>query len=302
RSVRDHSGAFISMGAFGEVLPRYESYVDLDPETKDAWGIPVLRFHYHFSDNERKMAEDMVATGREMLEPAGTEVVGTDDKGRTNRRWWTGSRSSSSPPMTTPPGRAPPPWRPTSTAVWRNRSSPTGRPSGAPASRPWMACLVSSTRSRSSRPRRTSGSRSSREWRRARRTPKRPPSASSESSRGGPPVDTIPPRSASTSIRNTRGTCTSAANSPGTMRSKGDHDQEEEMRTRFLALGLAFLGAQVLGAQTKLSGAGTCGKPDVTHTIAIADRPNHAFTISKTTCRWTKPFAIGGLRSKGGTG
>jgi len=86
------------------------------------------------------------------------------------------------------------------------------------------------------------------------------------------------------------------------MRSKGDHDQEEEMRTRFLALGLTFLGAQVLGAQTKLSGAGTCGKPDVTHTIAIGDRPNHSFTISQTKCRWTKPFAIGGLRSKGGTG
>src|SRR2546430_11976943 len=47
---------------------------------KDAWGIPVLRFHYHFSDNERKMAEDMVATGREMLEAAGIEVVGTDEK------------------------------------------------------------------------------------------------------------------------------------------------------------------------------------------------------------------------------
>ncbi len=74
------------------------------------------------------------------------------------------------------------------------------------------------------------------------------------------------------------------------------------MRTRFLAFGLTFLGAPVLGAQTKLSGAGTCGKPDVTHTIAIGDRPNHSFTISQTKCRWTKPFAIGALRSKAGTG
>ncbi|HMH83306.1 MAG TPA: GMC oxidoreductase, partial [Gemmatimonadales bacterium] len=80
KTVRDHAAAFISMGAFGEVLARYESYVDLDPDTKDSWGIPVLRFHYQFSDNERKMAEDMVATGREMLEAAGIEVVGTDDK------------------------------------------------------------------------------------------------------------------------------------------------------------------------------------------------------------------------------
>src|SRR3989442_1379389 len=80
KTVRDHAGAFISMGAFGEVLPRYESYVDLDPDMKDGWGIPVLRFHYQFSDNERKMAEDMVATGREMFEAAGIEVVGAESK------------------------------------------------------------------------------------------------------------------------------------------------------------------------------------------------------------------------------
>ncbi|HEY6107702.1 MAG TPA: GMC family oxidoreductase [Gemmatimonadales bacterium] len=78
KTVRDHAGAFIGMGAFGEVLPRYESHVDLDPATKDAWGIPVLRFHYQFGDNERKMAEDMVVSAREMLEEAGVEVVGVD--------------------------------------------------------------------------------------------------------------------------------------------------------------------------------------------------------------------------------
>jgi hypothetical protein len=74
------------------------------------------------------------------------------------------------------------------------------------------------------------------------------------------------------------------------------------MRSCLLAFGVTLLGAQLLAAQTKLSGAGTCAKPDVTHTIAIGDRPNHAFTISQTTCRWTKPFAIAGLRSKGGQG
>ena len=41
KSVREHAGAFISMGGFGEVLARYENYMDLDPEVKDAWGIPV---------------------------------------------------------------------------------------------------------------------------------------------------------------------------------------------------------------------------------------------------------------------
>jgi choline dehydrogenase-like flavoprotein len=78
KSVREASGAFIGMGGFGEVLPRYESYVDIDPVVKDRWGIPVLRFHYEFGDNEKKMCEDMVATAREMFEEAGIEVLGTD--------------------------------------------------------------------------------------------------------------------------------------------------------------------------------------------------------------------------------
>jgi len=75
KHVRDYAGAYISMGGFGEVLPRYESYVDLDPEVKDAWGIPVLRFHYQFSDNEKKMADDMAVTAKEMFEEAGIEVL-----------------------------------------------------------------------------------------------------------------------------------------------------------------------------------------------------------------------------------
>src|SRR5204862_419601 len=31
KEVRDHAGAFIGMGGFGEVLARYENYMDLDP-------------------------------------------------------------------------------------------------------------------------------------------------------------------------------------------------------------------------------------------------------------------------------
>jgi choline dehydrogenase-like flavoprotein len=51
--VRNNRGAYIDMGAFGEMLSRYENYVDLDPKVKDKWGIPVLRFHVEFGDNDR---------------------------------------------------------------------------------------------------------------------------------------------------------------------------------------------------------------------------------------------------------
>jgi choline dehydrogenase-like flavoprotein len=75
KAVRDHAGAYISMGGFGEVLPRFENYVDLDPEVKDKWGMPVLRFHYRFGDNEKKMAADMFDAAQEIFEDAGIEIV-----------------------------------------------------------------------------------------------------------------------------------------------------------------------------------------------------------------------------------
>jgi choline dehydrogenase-like flavoprotein len=75
KAVRDHAGAYIHMGGFGEVLPRYENYLDLDPAVKDRWGVPAVRFHYKFGDNETKMAEDMASTAQEMFEAAGIEVV-----------------------------------------------------------------------------------------------------------------------------------------------------------------------------------------------------------------------------------
>jgi choline dehydrogenase-like flavoprotein len=76
--VRDEAGAFISVGGFGEVLARYENYVDLDPNLKDAWGIPALRFHYKFGENEKNMAADMAESAKEMFEAAGIEVIAVD--------------------------------------------------------------------------------------------------------------------------------------------------------------------------------------------------------------------------------
>src|SRR4051794_3768860 len=80
KKVRDYTGAYISMGAFGEVLSRYENQVDVDSEKKDKWGIPVLRFNYKFGDNEKKMCEDMIGTAQEMFEAAGFEIVNVDKK------------------------------------------------------------------------------------------------------------------------------------------------------------------------------------------------------------------------------
>jgi choline dehydrogenase-like flavoprotein len=78
KMVREYEGATIGMGGFGEVLSRYENAVSIDPEVKDKWGVPVLRFDFKFGDNEKKMAADMADAAREIFEEAGIEVVDHD--------------------------------------------------------------------------------------------------------------------------------------------------------------------------------------------------------------------------------
>ena len=73
--MRDLYPTPIGFGGFGEVLARYENQVDLDPQLKDAWGVPVLRFNYRFGDNELKMAKDMCDSIEEMLHAAGAEEI-----------------------------------------------------------------------------------------------------------------------------------------------------------------------------------------------------------------------------------
>jgi choline dehydrogenase-like flavoprotein len=78
RKVRDHAGAFVYMYGLGEVLPRHESRVEIDPQVKDAFGIPVLRFAYRYGDNEKKMCADMVTSMQEAFHAAGFEITRVD--------------------------------------------------------------------------------------------------------------------------------------------------------------------------------------------------------------------------------
>ena len=64
-------GTTIGFAGRGEMIPNEHSFCELDPDTVDQWGIPVLRFHWKWSDNEIKMAKDMQETFRQIVETAG---------------------------------------------------------------------------------------------------------------------------------------------------------------------------------------------------------------------------------------
>jgi choline dehydrogenase-like flavoprotein len=75
--VQSETLARVSLTGFGEMLARYENRCYLDPEVKDAWGVPVLRIDCRHSDNERAMARDMIEQAVAMMEAAGVEEIET---------------------------------------------------------------------------------------------------------------------------------------------------------------------------------------------------------------------------------
>ncbi|MGA8152985.1 MAG: GMC family oxidoreductase [Terriglobales bacterium] len=68
---RSRYGTTIGFSGRGEMIPNENCYCDIDPDTVDRWGIPVLRFHWKWSDNEIKMAKDMQEAFRSIVETAG---------------------------------------------------------------------------------------------------------------------------------------------------------------------------------------------------------------------------------------
>ncbi len=72
----------IQIGMWGECLARKENYVEIDRNKVDAWGIPVLKIHCEWGDNEKKMWRDGVAQAAEMLEAAGAKNIQTTPDGR----------------------------------------------------------------------------------------------------------------------------------------------------------------------------------------------------------------------------
>lgn len=66
------------LGGFGEILPYAENRMLLDQKKVDRFGIPQVRFEVEYKDNEKKMIDDIMARGREMLKAAGATDIQAD--------------------------------------------------------------------------------------------------------------------------------------------------------------------------------------------------------------------------------
>ncbi len=67
-------GASVGMAGRGTALARYDNYCEIDPARVDRYGIPVLRFHYRWADEEVLQAKHMQETFQEILHEMGAIV------------------------------------------------------------------------------------------------------------------------------------------------------------------------------------------------------------------------------------
>jgi choline dehydrogenase-like flavoprotein len=74
--VRRIYGATVGMSGRGESVPQYDNYCEIDPNTVDKYGIPVLKFHYKWTEYEVKQSKHMHDTFEEILTGMGAIILG----------------------------------------------------------------------------------------------------------------------------------------------------------------------------------------------------------------------------------
>lgn len=75
KQIRQDYGATLSFRGYGERLADFNNYFEIDPNNKDRFGIPQVRFHVSTSDNDIKMMDDAYGWIEEVMHACGAEIL-----------------------------------------------------------------------------------------------------------------------------------------------------------------------------------------------------------------------------------
>jgi choline dehydrogenase-like flavoprotein len=82
KSIMDEYGCIVGLSGRGEMIPNEHSFCDIDPTVTDRFGIPVLRFHFRWSEHEINQARHMHKTFTDIIEGMGGRVMGLNNPAR----------------------------------------------------------------------------------------------------------------------------------------------------------------------------------------------------------------------------
>lgn len=75
QKYRHYYGSVVGFSGRGEMIPNDDSYCEIDPETVDRWGIPVLRFHWKWSNHEIRQVKHMQDTFEALIHEMGGTLL-----------------------------------------------------------------------------------------------------------------------------------------------------------------------------------------------------------------------------------
>jgi choline dehydrogenase-like flavoprotein len=119
-----YGGITVSLSGRGSMVPNEHCFCEIDPEVTDKWGIPVLRFHWKWSDYEINQVRHMRENFRAILETLGGTV--NPGRGGGPGRGGTAAAGRAGGPAATLPSRTP-------QAAGREAGSRGSGPEPAPA-------------------------------------------------------------------------------------------------------------------------------------------------------------------------
>src|SRR5262249_16947236 len=71
QAIQADYGTHVNFSGRGEMVPNKDTFCEIDPGVVDQWGIPVLRFHFKWTDAELKQVEHMEQTFTALIETMG---------------------------------------------------------------------------------------------------------------------------------------------------------------------------------------------------------------------------------------
>ena len=77
KKLREWNIGHAGMNMQGTTLISSNKFVDLDPDRRDGFGLPLPRVHLHYDDSDLAMAQDMVEKCEEIIRAGDGEVIGT---------------------------------------------------------------------------------------------------------------------------------------------------------------------------------------------------------------------------------
>ncbi|MCU1293525.1 MAG: family oxidoreductase, partial [Bryobacterales bacterium] len=83
-AVKARYPAYMTFTGYHEMIPNKDSYIDLDTETPDEYGLPRPRRHWKLSDSDSKLNDDMNKWCRAILDASRAQIHSSSAKPVTN--------------------------------------------------------------------------------------------------------------------------------------------------------------------------------------------------------------------------